>query len=638
MSPVSDDIPVGLNYSGGTSSKWMLYAIMRGLIPRPKHVAVFQADTGDEHEWTYEDIAKVRDDCKREGIDYFECRDPRETLVENVLAAIEGRATRADTPPFFTENQGGGRGRLRQECTGRFKTSAIRRSQSLWLESIRLPKKISTWIGFGHDEQGRATKTVGKCDVQWARPDFPAIRLGVTRAAQRADFERWGVVAPRFSMCKKCPFKSPQRDADFQSRPTRSEETCFISDRLIPLERLIRKGDPQTHASRPRDLLRRRSVFRIGVPDDMTKQATIGALDALAAIDRPVDIELFSCSGGMALGFQAAGVEFDFAFEWDKNHAASYKHNVGHAPICMDVHDLLRLLREGGMRFKNGVRLLVCDPPCTPWSRAGKQEGTSDERDMLVPTCEIIKLLRPQAYLIGNVPGLDDGPNLGTVQKIIGSLHTHGYCTADFARLDAANYGVPQHRIRPFWFGHLAGPCVQWPAPTHGDPKDLLNQPTLPGVDALLPWITCGQALRHLPPEEIGRPVKLRWRSQNSDQHGSVPDKPARVVGTSNLSDGNVLVEGVTPHKRGKKPKAEIMGNDKHRPLEHDKPASTIGAKSRGNGSSVMEIEATTNHPPSFVDEPAMTVRATDGGGSRASLQVSGKRGRKRDEGRGRSR
>jgi site-specific DNA-cytosine methylase len=330
----------------------------------------------------------------------------------------------------------------------------------------------------------------------------------------------------------------------------------------------------------------------------------------------------------------------------------------------MDVHDFLRLLTMG-FRFKHGVRLLVADPPCTPWSRAGKREGTSDERDMLVPTCEIIKLLRPQAYLIGNVPGLDDGPNLGTVQKIIGSLHTHGYCTADFARLDAANYGVPQHRIRPFWFGHLAGPCVQWPAPTHGDPKDLLNQPTLPGVDALLPWITCGQALRHLPPEEIGRPVKLRWRSQNSDQHGSVPDKPARVVGTSNLSDGNVLVEGVTPHKRGKKPKvdhrptnagtepaktitrnthsdgcllvgdeiAEIMGNDKHRPLEHDKPASTIGAKSRGNGSSVMEIEATTNHPPSFVDEPAMTVRATDGGGSRVSLQVSGKRGRKRDEG-----
>lgn len=262
MSPVSDDIPVGLNYSGGTSSKWMLYAIMRGLIPRPKHVAVFQADTGDEHEWTYEDIAKVRDDCKREGIDYFECRDPRETLVENVLAAIEGCATRADTPPFFTENQGGGRGRLRQKCTGRFKTSAIRRSQSLWLESIRLPKKISTWIGFGHDEQGRATKTVGKCDVQWARPDFPAIWLGVTRAAQRADFERWGVVAPRFSMCKKCPFKSPQRwmqtskadqleaiEYDEKIRHGLEnagvEETCFISDRLIPLERLIRKGDPQ---------------------------------------------------------------------------------------------------------------------------------------------------------------------------------------------------------------------------------------------------------------------------------------------------------------------------------------------------------------------------------------------------------
>src|SRR6267142_7231076 len=101
---------------------------------------------------------------------------------------------------------------------------------------------------------------------------------------------------------------------------------------------------------------------------------------------------------------------------------------------------------------------------------------------MLQETCEIIRWLQPEVYLIGNVPGLDDGPNLQLVQRIIGGLCSEGYCTADFARLDAANYGVPQHRVRPFWFGHRNGPCIQWPEPTHGDPDILRDQLTLPGV------------------------------------------------------------------------------------------------------------------------------------------------------------
>ncbi len=36
--------------------------------------------------------------------------------------------------------------------------------------------------------------------------------------------------------------------------------------------------------------------------------------------------------------------------------------------------------------------------------------------------------------------------------------------------------------------------------------------------------------------------MKLRKRACSTKQHGSVPARPARVVGTSNLSDGNVLL------------------------------------------------------------------------------------------------
>lgn len=389
---------------------------------------------------------------------------------------------------------------------------------------------------------------------------------------------------------------------------------------------------------------------------------------------RGINIEIFSCAGGMAEGFRRAGVHFDFAFDFTRDHCDSYEANIGHRPVCMDVRDLLRMAK-GGM-VGGPVDLLVGDPPCTPWSRAGKRMGTEDERDMIEDTCELIRILRPRAYLIGNVPGLDDSKNWHIVQRVIGGLQKYGYCVADFAALDAVNYGTPQRRTRPFWFGHLDGPCIQWPKPTHCERSELATE-TLPGFERLQPWITCREAFTAagLADSELGRPVKLRKRSQNSNQHGSVPDKPARVVGTSNLSDGNVL-----------------LFNTHHPPNDPDAPSRTIGAKSRGNGPQSMltrhdvpdrnhdadqparsittqhrwanngslvydlhhppgdidkpsnvvragsgggatrTVRTSSKHPPSEIDDPAMTVKASDGGGSKRAMRTG--KPRARDTGR----
>ena len=239
-----------------------------------------------------------------------------------------------------------------------------------------------------------------------------------------------------------------------------------------------------------------------------------------------IAVELFGCAGGMAEGFRRAGVRFDLVVDASQDACASYHANLGHRPVQMDVRDLLRLA-EGGWR-PPPIWLLVADPPCTPWSRAGTRMGLDDERDMLTATVRLIELWRPASYLIANVPGLVDGPHWPVVQELLGRrFGAAGYCAADFVRLDAADYGVPQHRVRPFWFGHLDGPCLRWPDPTHGAP----GQPTLPGVAALRPWVTCRDALAHLAAEEIGRPVGLRRRACRAGRRESVmrledPNRP----------------------------------------------------------------------------------------------------------------
>src|SRR5689334_10645185 len=93
-------------------------------------------------------------------------------------------------------------------------------------------------------------------------------------------------------------------------------------------------------------------------------------------------LEIFCCAGGMAEGFRRAGIEFSVAVDANPDACTSYEHNLGRRPIQMDVRDLLRL-HGVGWRPVERLDLLVADPPCTPWSRAGKRKGLDDERDML---------------------------------------------------------------------------------------------------------------------------------------------------------------------------------------------------------------------------------------------------------------
>jgi site-specific DNA-cytosine methylase len=359
--------------------------------------------------------------------------------------------------------------------------------------------------------------------------------------------------------------------------------------------------------------------------------------------------ELFPCSGGMAEGLRRAGIDVTMAFDRDPDAIASYTRNLGHAPAQIDVRDLLRMVAAGWS--PGPIDLLVADPPCAPWSRAGKRRGTRDERDMLTVTVELVRRLRPRAYLIANVPGLDDEPNWPIVQATIGALSEVGYCSNDFVQLDAADFGVPQHRVRPFWYGHLDGPCVQWPSRTHGSPEEC-RHPALLG-EALRPWVTCRQALGHLS-GQLGSPVRLRWRGQNGKQQGSVPDRPARVVGTSNLSDGNVLTHPGASARRAhvpsRRPRAtpidapsgtvtttpngnggiiyppELVGRERSdgslRESRVDAPAHTI----RGSRSSSERLIVSGAHQTSRADRPARTLTTNKyGDGALADLQASGR-------------
>lgn len=260
---MTDERPVVLRYSGGASSEWMVRAVIHGVIPRPRHLLVLFADVGEktEHEWTYDAVAEVESACRAAGIEFRRCS--AETSLRTDLLALGGDnpPTRLDQPPLWIA-KGQGRGRAMHRCTRHYKVAPMRRATSEWLDGLGLPKQVEVWIGFAADEAHRATKAIGKQDVAWEHLEFPAINLGVDRSRQRSDVQRWTGRTPRFSMCSFCPFKSPRRwmqtsEADLQ-RAIEVDEAirdldcvgltdgpAYLSDRLIPITDLVRKGDPQ---------------------------------------------------------------------------------------------------------------------------------------------------------------------------------------------------------------------------------------------------------------------------------------------------------------------------------------------------------------------------------------------------------
>jgi DNA (cytosine-5)-methyltransferase 1 len=93
------------------------------------------------------------------------------------------------------------------------------------------------------------------------------------------------------------------------------------------------------------------------------------------------------------------------------------------------------------------IDLLAGGVPCPPFSVAGKQLGSKDERDLFPEALRLVKELQPRAVMLENVRGLLDSIFDEYRTKIIKNLEKLGY-SADWELLNASDYGVSQLRPR----------------------------------------------------------------------------------------------------------------------------------------------------------------------------------------------
>lgn len=172
-------------------------------------------------------------------------------------------------------------------------------------------------------------------------------------------------------------------------------------------------------------------------------------------------LELCAGAGGQALGLERAGFEHQALVEIDAHACATLRHNRP----SWHVHegDLSAFDARG---FK-GIDLVAGGVPCPPFSKAGKQLGANDERDMFPQAIRIVDETRPQAVMLENVRGLLDAVFVDYRQKIARQLQALGYWT-DWHLFNAADFGVSQLRPRVV-FVAIRQDLVEhfrWPAPS----------------------------------------------------------------------------------------------------------------------------------------------------------------------------
>ena len=119
-------------------------------------------------------------------------------------------------------------------------------------------------------------------------------------------------------------------------------------------------------------------------------------------------IELYAGAGGLAIGVGLAGFEPLAVVEWNKGACDTIRRNqlLGY-PLVRDwpLHQA-DVRNFDWSQIPEGLDLVAGGPPCQPFSMGGKHLAHDDGRDMFPATVDIVRRLRPHAFVFENVKGL----------------------------------------------------------------------------------------------------------------------------------------------------------------------------------------------------------------------------------------
>ncbi|MBL4743605.1 MAG: DNA cytosine methyltransferase [Cycloclasticus sp.] len=224
-------------------------------------------------------------------------------------------------------------------------------------------------------------------------------------------------------------------------------------------------------------------------------------------------ISLFTGTGGFDIGLEQAGFSTVACVEIDEHCRETLRHNKpewvlldkGDDRMPGDIRKITSKEILKAAKLKKGeAALVVGGAPCQPFSNIGLKKGKYDRKngDLFLEFVRVIKGTAPKAFIFENVTGITQAKHAEVISYMQERFSDIGY-KISYSIINAADYGVPQKRLRFIILGLKGTEAPLFPMPTHS--KDLkrwslfvdsLNQPPdyLPTV-----WKSVGQAFEELP-------------------------------------------------------------------------------------------------------------------------------------------
>jgi len=174
-------------------------------------------------------------------------------------------------------------------------------------------------------------------------------------------------------------------------------------------------------------------------------------------LSKPTAIDLFCGAGGLTAGLERAGFRIAGALDSWQRAVESYRKNFPHPIVAANIsllgpEDFLRSIQWTG----DAIDLVAGGPPCQGFSVQRIGPYQDQRNDLILEFARFVLGLRPRVYLMENVPGLLGKRGRETAKRFELALRQGGY-TVSFARVNAADYGVPQLRRRVFFYGWRVG-------------------------------------------------------------------------------------------------------------------------------------------------------------------------------------
>jgi len=156
---------------------------------------------------------------------------------------------------------------------------------------------------------------------------------------------------------------------------------------------------------------------------------------------------LFSGIGGFDLAAEWAGFTNVFNCEWEEFPRKVLKHHFPNAEQYADIHDF------DATKYNGRIDILSGGFPCQPFSVAGKQKGTEDERHLWPEMLRVIGECQPRWIVGENVRGLVSWSDGLVFETCYSDLENLGYSVQSFI-IPACATGAPHRRDRVWIVAH----------------------------------------------------------------------------------------------------------------------------------------------------------------------------------------